>query len=203
MLVAHLTMYAQTNVSFVSGIGTTNIVPGNGYAVGLGFTGGCMAEFPFTGRLFLKTGLFFSEKGAFCPYYNSHDMSISSYRRENVSYLESPIQLQCLLFRQLKVQAGIYNAVRLNLLPDDNGNYASSFVQYNNRHDFGYAAGLHFNYKNLVLEANFLKSILPIALNARDILPDVDIIIDNTKFYNQNLFFVFGYKIWGSQKPEK
>src|SRR3972149_7460241 len=199
--------FAQVEISYLSGIGTTNIIPktnmgviNTNYTEGLGFTMGCIAEYPiFKGHLYVKSGLFFSEKGALRSS-NPYDSSLLGKRREDVYYVESPIQLQFKFFPMFKLQAGIYNAMRLNMFPNEYGGYDDSYAHYENRYDFGYIAGLNFGYKRFVFEVNFLKSIKRVGVESRwDSEQNKIVLSDDIRYYNQNLFFTLGYKLFTDQ----
>ena len=198
IIISQANAFAQVEISYLSGIGTINIVPGNPYSKGLGYTTGGIVEYPiFKEHLFIKSGLFFSGKGAYYPIYHSYDHSILGKLRENVYYLESPIQLQFRFLSIFKLQAGIYNAVRLNTAGSEDGLDLNSFVQYNNRHDIGYIAGLNFGYKRFIFEVNYLKSIKSLGKGLKwDSGQNKYVLSNDTRFYNQNLFFTIGYKIW-------
>jgi len=192
----------QWEIGFSSGIGTTDIVeknkPGvfdNTYSEGIGYSlGGFVNYSLYKEHLFFKTGMFFSEKGAYYPIYGSG--SILGKRRENVYYLETPLQLQFRFFTMFRLQAGIYNAYRLNMKPNEYGMYDASHVQYDSRYDIGYTAGAIIEYKKFVFEVNYGESIKSIGrVRKKDENLQGYVKSDETTFYNKTLIFSFGYKI--------
>jgi len=211
LTLSYISLFSQVEIIFSSGIGTTNIIsksiPGvidDTYTSGLGYILESAGQFTlFKEHLFLKSGLNFSEKGAYYPIYNSMDGSIIGKRRENVYYLELPIQLQFRFFPLFKLQGGIYNALRLNMKEDEFGSYNSSYVNYDNIFDFGYIYGINLEYKKFIFEVNYSKSIN--SIGRRGIWDfDLNKIVksNDTKFYNQTLFFKFGIKIFEFSKKE-
>lgn len=87
------------------------------------------------------------------------------------------------------------------MYPDKYGIYNNSYVYYNNRYDFGYCVGILFEYKQIIIEANYSKSIKPIGnLSEWDFNQDKIIVNDNVRFYNNNIIVSFGYKIFNSSK---
>lgn len=199
-----LNILAQFDIGYFSGIGTTNIIidskPGiidKSYSEGIGFTMGGLVEYTLIDEhLFLKSGISFSEKGAFYPLYNTLDGSVVSKRRENVYYLESPIILQFKFFPLLKLQAGIYNAIRLNMKKNEYGDYENSYVHYTDRYDLGYIIGVNLEYHRFFLEINYQKGLKSLGKIARwDFNLNKLVLSNESKFYNQNLFFTLGYKL--------
>lgn len=199
-------VHGQWEISFLSGIGTTDIMeknkPGvfdNTYAKGLGYSLGGFVNYPlYKGHIYFKTGIAFSEKGAYHPIYGSG--RIWGKKRENVYYLESPLQLQLRFFSVFKFQGGIYNAYRLNMKPNEYGMYEASHVQYDSRHDVGYTAGAVIEYKKFVFEVNYSESIRSIGkVRKKDDNLQRYVLSDETTFYNKTLIFSFGYKIFVQQ----
>ncbi|MBN2521360.1 MAG: hypothetical protein JXB17_12680 [Bacteroidales bacterium] len=213
LVLVSLNSFSQISAGFMSGIGYTNILitsgqPGyinNKYEAGLGYTlGGFVLFRLFREYLFLKSCMDFSEKGTFYNYYFGENNSFKVSRRENVYYLEMPVQLQFRFFPIFKLHAGIYNAVRLNMKPNEDGTYDDSYVAYDGRYDIGYTTGIIFEYKKYMLEASFGKSLRSLG---REVYWDENLQkfmkSDDTRFYNQTLFFTFGYKIFTGTKKAK
>ncbi|MBN2521361.1 MAG: outer membrane beta-barrel protein [Bacteroidales bacterium] len=203
-----ISLFSQVEAGFLTGIGRTDIlekgITSEGYKAGLGYTlGGFLNYAIFKEHLFFKTALTFNEKGAYYPSYHS-SYTGKGKRRENVYYLDLPLQLQFRFFPSFKLQAGIYNAIRLNMKPNEYGGFDNSFVGYDGRYDIGYTAGIIFEYKEFILEASYGKSLRSIGrISYWDENLQKFMKSDNTQFYNQTLFFTFGYKIFTGSKDEK
>lgn len=194
----------QWEVGFSSGIGMTDIWEktkygyiSNFYSKGIGYTlNGFMNYTLYKEHLYFRTGIAFCEKGASVPAYNEEIERVGK-RRENVYYIESPLQLQFRFFPMFKLQMGIYNAYRLNMKPDEYGIYDDSHVHYDSRYDVGYTAGVIFEYKRYVLEACYSRSIKSIGRFSRwDYDLQQVVTSDEILYYNKTLLFTFGYKIF-------
>jgi len=194
----------QWNAGFSSGIGVTDIMAktkpriiDNHYSEGIGFTlNGFINYTLYKEHLYFRTGIAFCEKGASVPVYDTGG-NVLGKRRENVYYIESPLQLQFRFFPIFKLQAGIYNAYRLNMKPDEYGMYDDSYVHYDSRYDIGYTVGVIFEYKRYVLEACYGRSIKSIGRTSRwDSDLQRVVTSDEVSFYNKTLLFTFGYKIF-------